>query len=177
MSLNVLYAAETGHVLGAVAVSGPVTTPSVEDLAGPALPLWVADRTAAVDLAVPAARLAVVTVADEEGALAAPCDFGVDVSPGQAPRSALRRLDPWPEGFMPFEPVPAGVEITVPRSRPEATAVLVVIAGPTSPPPVLSEIPAGDQDVIVGATLTSGEYGILVLAAGWAGRLERLTIQ
>lgn len=179
MSLTVVYAPESRHVLGAVRQTGAAGTASgVADLVGPALPLWVAqDDTTVTDLAVPAARLAVAVVDDELGALAAPLNFGVEIQPGGTVKSALRGLNSWTaSGGERITLAPDGVTVTLPGPAPAATAVLVLVAGARSTPLLSGEIPAGQAAVKIGTALTAGRYGVLALVDGWEGLLQPVAL-
>jgi hypothetical protein len=159
MSLTVAYVTETGHVLGALATSGPV---AAGDPFGAAFPLWVPRGDGAVvDLAVPAARLSVAAVDDDPGVLVAPRDYGVRAQGG-----GLQPLAPWSDAI---DLTAEAVTVTVPRPVPVAAAVLVVVAGG---PLLTGEIPAGDDHTAIGARFGEGPHGVLVLVAGWVGRLE-----
>lgn len=176
MSLDVVYAADTGHVLGALAVVHPGGhARSVTELAGPALPRWVsmADGTV-VELVLPASRLAAAVVDDQPQALSSPLDFGVSTEPDGSPRPALRPLDPWDLSVARVPP--SGVKVTVPWARQVASPLLVLIAGAERTPVLSGEIPAGGTEAILGAALPAGSYGALVLVAGWAGQLARIEL-
>ncbi|GAA4474488.1 hypothetical protein [Phytohabitans houttuyneae] len=163
MSLTVAYAKETGHVLGALAVSGPV---AAGDLYGAGIPLWVPlPGGGTASLTVPAARLGVAAVDDEPGALAAPRDWGVE-----AGRTALRPLAPWTGGIT---AAADGLTVTVSRAVPAAAAVLVVVAGG---PPLAGQIAEGERETTLGVRLAPGDHGVLVLVSGWVGRLERVSL-
>ncbi|MGN9908580.1 hypothetical protein ACTMTJ_13640 [Phytohabitans sp. LJ34] len=159
MSLTVAYATDTGHVLGAIAASGPVAS---RDLVGDGLPLWVSRQDGTVDdLTVPAARLSVAAVDDEPGALVAPRDYEVPDGAG-----ALRTLAPWTGGIT---LAADGVTVTVSRPVTEPAAVLVALAGV---PPLLGRIGTGERETTIGVRVGEGKHGVLVLVKGWVGRLE-----
>jgi hypothetical protein len=175
MSLTVVYAKDTGHVLGALAVTGPAgPLPKIGALVGKELPVRVglSDGTS-VELAIPASQLSVAAVDDLSDALVRPINFGVVPGPDQTPRSALLRLAD-------------GLSVTL-----GAKGVTVAVAGNTSVElPVLVAIKVDDGQVriepgrigsgtdhtIVGVNLTTGkEYGVLALVQGSVGWLEPMT--
>lgn len=159
MSLTVAYATDTGHVLGAIAASGPMAS---DDLFGEGLPLWVSRQDGTVDdLTVPAARLSVAPVDDQPGVLVAPRDYEVPDEGG-----ALRTLAPWTGGIT---LAADGVTVTVSRPVTEPAAVLVALPGG---PPLLGRIGAGEQKTTLGVRIEAGKHGVLVLVKGWVGRLE-----
>lgn len=84
MSLHVVYATDTGHVVGALAVTGPpAATPAVANLVDDGLPLPVTppDHTPII-LPLASSQLAAVAVEDAGEALAWPMRYGVDVADG-----------------------------------------------------------------------------------------------
>src|SRR5262249_46050458 len=96
MSMIVVYATATGHVLGALAPVGPTgDAPSVSSLVGDALPLWAGLPTGkAMSLTFPAAALASAVVTDQPDVLAVPLAFGVKVGSDNTPAPDLQPLTP-----------------------------------------------------------------------------------
>jgi hypothetical protein len=191
MSLRVVYATGTGHVLGALALKGAAGQPlTVADLVGRNLPLPVTlgDGTVA-PVAMPASMLEVVAVDDQKAALVVPWAFGVDVVGGK-PRPVLTPLAPAPvqDGGGPIAPVPGGVTVSVaatgvmtvrlPAKAGTDLPVLAVVANATgSRAPLPGTIRSGEQEVSFPMTPGPGPYGVLVLVAGWRGWLDRVTVQ
>ncbi|WP_050800209.1 hypothetical protein [Streptomyces himastatinicus] len=178
MALTVVYAADTGHVVGALALTGASTgvgsgaPPEVADLVGSALPLRVSlgdGRMATLPLS--ARELAVASVDDEPAALAEPLAFGVEVTTDGKPKPALVRLASWPDNIaLATDGLTLTVKVAV--ARPDARGRPGV---PTSKNThvLAGEIPAQQTQVTLPVTLVAGsEHGVLVLAAGWAGQLR-----
>lgn len=174
MALTVVYAADTGHVVGALALTGAVAPAEVASLVGRELPLRVSlggGRTATLPLS--ARELAVAAVDDEPAVLTDPLAFAVELSPEGKPGPALLRLPTW-TGSDSIALAADGLTVTVgvPVARPAKVVALVsddqdthVLAG---------EVPAQQNRVKLPLTLTpGGTHGVLVLVAGWAGRLEK----
>lgn len=173
MSLTVVYDTETGHVLGALALTGPAgTPPPATDLVGESMPMWVTreDNGTAIELPVPAARLATALADDEPGAFVEPLDFGVVVVDGK-PKPALRPLAPWDN---PIVVQSDGVTVRLPgnATATDPVPVLVVVSGASGPHVRPGVISTGQNFVKVGVTLPGGVYGVLTLLAGWEGRLD-----
>jgi hypothetical protein len=188
MSLRVVYATGTGHVLGALALNGAAGQPlTVADLVGRNLPLPVTlgDGTVA-PVAMPASLLEVAAVDNQQAALTVPWAFGVDVVGGK-PKPVLTLLAPVQDGSGPIAPVPGGVTVKVAAtgvtvSLPDRVGtdlpVLAVVANATgSRAPLPGTIRSGQQEVSFPMTLGAGSYGVLVLVAGWRGWLDRATVQ
>lgn len=176
MALTVVYAADTGHVVGALALTGTATgaPPDVAALVGRELPLRVSlggGRTATLPLN--ARELAVAAVDDEPDALTDPLAFGVELTAEGKPKPTLLRLPAWTDsGSIALAADGLTVTVGVPVARPAKVVALVsddqdthVLAG---------EVPAQQTRVKLPLTLTpGGTHGVLVLVAGWAGRLEK----
>ncbi|MET8070348.1 hypothetical protein ABZU86_11935 [Streptomyces sp. NPDC005271] len=175
MALSVVYAVETGHVVGALALTGAGAPADVAALVGRALPLRVslgAGHVAALPLS--ARELAVAAVDEEPASLAAPLAFGVEVTPEGKPKPALVRLASWTGGIALAK---EGITVTVkvPAARP--TPVVALVSDEQDTHVLAGEIPAQQTQVKLPVTLVGGTvHGVLVLAAGWAGRLEKATV-
>jgi hypothetical protein len=188
MGLSVVYATDTGHVLGAVASVGAAgPAPAAEDLVGKELPLPVtlADGKVA-SMAFPLSLLAVAAVDDQPAALVVPWAFGVDVVGGK-PKPALAALAPFQDGGGPLGPVPGGVTVTaasggvtvaLPAPASTGLAVLAMVASATtSRGPLSGTVGSGQAAVSFPMPLDVGaQYGVLVLVAGWRGWVNRVTV-
>ncbi|MCG0288580.1 hypothetical protein [Streptomyces sp. PSAA01] len=179
MALTVVYAADTGHVVGALALTGTAPgTPAadVAALVGRELPMHVSlgeGHTAALPLS--ARELAVAAVDDEPDALGEPLAFGVDVTADDKPKPALVRLASWTEGIA---LATDGLTITVKVPTARATPVVALISDEQNTHVLAGEIPAQQTQVKLPVTLVGGSvHGVLVLVSGWAGRLgtEKVT--
>ncbi|GGZ40008.1 hypothetical protein GCM10010387_37970 [Streptomyces inusitatus] len=169
MSLTAVYVADTGHVVGALTLTGAAAPTDVAELVGPALPVRVslgAGRT--VSLSLPDRRLAAVAADDEPGVLADPLAFGVDAPDGR-PRPTLLRLAAWSEGLA---LAADGLTVTLPLAVNRVTPVLALISDGEDTHVLTGEIPDRQSAVTLPVTLEAGSrHGLLVLVAGWAGRL------
>ncbi|MGW3286122.1 hypothetical protein ACWDR3_15950 [Streptomyces sp. NPDC001002] len=175
MALSVVYAEDTGHVLGALALTGASAPTDAAGLVGTELPLRVslgADGTAT--LPVDARDLAVAAVDDEQGALAEPLAFAVEFGSDEKPKPKLLRLPSWTGGL---EATTDDLTITVPLPATAPTRVVALVSDSRTTHVLAGEIPAGRNEVKLPVTL-AGEtaYGVLVLVAGWAGLLERVNV-
>lgn len=183
MALFVVYAPETGHVVGAVnsigapalAPPGPSGTVDPGPLVGAALPLRVslgAGELAVVSL--PARELAAHAPDDEPAVLADPLAFGVEqVDNGQPPKPALVRLRTW-SGGLAFTPVGLSVMIPTP-DQVNVTHVVAFVAEGQDTRMISGDIKAGDTKVVLPIAVEDGAHGVLVLVTGWAGRLKAVT--
>ncbi|GAA3818821.1 hypothetical protein ACFS5L_24620 [Streptomyces phyllanthi] len=175
MALSVVYADRTGHVLGALALTGASAPTDVAALVGPELPIRVslgANRTAI--LPVDARELAAAAVDDEPGALAEPLAFGVERGSDKEPKPTLLSLPQWTDGLA---LKPDDLTITLPLPTTASAPVVVLVADDQDTHVLVGEIPGGRTQVKLPVALTAGTtYGLLVLVAGWAGRLERVKV-
>ncbi|MFI9586799.1 hypothetical protein ACIHCQ_34345 [Streptomyces sp. NPDC052236] len=184
MALSVVYATDTGHVVGALALTGASArpggasaVPEVASLVGLALPLRVslgAGRTATVPLN--ARELAVAAADDEPGALADPLAYGVEMTaePTPKPKPTLLRLATWKDGL---KLAADGLTITVPVATNRLLKVVALISDEQDTHVLAGEIVAGATEVTLPVTLAAAsEHGVLVLVGGWAGRLEKAKV-
>ena len=178
MTLSVVYVPDTGHVVAALAVTGGQGPDQVAPLVGAALPMRVAlgDGETAV-LSLRAGRLAAFTADDEPGVFADPLAFGVEqvVGTDQAvlPKPALLAL---PALTTPLTLDDDGLTVTVPNADDtKDTSVLVLVSDGQDTLVVPSAIARGNTSVTVPASVDPGPHGVLVLVAGWAGRLAPVT--
>ncbi|MFJ8691745.1 hypothetical protein [Streptomyces roseolilacinus] len=176
MALAVVYAAGTGHVVGALALTGVAAPADAAALVGRALPLRVplgGGRTATLPLN--AGGLAVAAVDEEPEVLTDPLAFAVELTAEGTPGPALLRLAEWGGDGVALAADGLTVTVRVAATRPARVVALVsddqdtrVLAG---------EIPAQQDRVKLPVTLVPGStHGVLVLVAGWAGRLEKAAV-
>lgn len=175
MTLYVVYAPATGHVVGAVNAVG-VTLPDdagVGSLVGRELPLRVntgAGEVAVLPLA--AGDLAVHAPDDQPGVFADPLAFGVEQVPGAKPRPALRELPSWENPDLVFST--DSLVVTLPFEVTVQTPVLALVAVGESVRVLPGSIQPGGESIQLGVTVSAGSYGVLVLVAGLAGVLTRV---
>ncbi|ADI03610.1 hypothetical protein SBI_00489 [Streptomyces bingchenggensis BCW-1] len=175
MALSVVYAVDTGHVVGALALTGAGAPPDVAALVGRALPLRVSLGTGRIaTLPLSARDLAVASVDDEPAALAVPLDFGVEVTSDGKPKPALVRLASWTDGIALTED---GLTVTVKVAVARPTPVLALVSDEQDTHVLAGEIPAQQTQAKLPVTLVKGSvHGVLVLATGWAGHLEKAAV-
>ncbi|MGW1717624.1 hypothetical protein [Streptomyces sp. NPDC002156] len=175
MALSVVYAEDTAHVLGALALIGASAPTEAAALVGPELPLRVslgADGTAI--LPVDARDLAVAAVDEEPGALAEPLAFAVEFGSDQKPKPKLLHLPSWTGGL---QPATDGLTVTVPVPTTAPTRVVALVSDSRTTHVLAGEIPDGRRSVKLPVTLAGDTaYGVLVLVTGWAGLLERVNV-
>lgn len=169
MALSVVYAVDTGHVVGALALTGASAPADVAALLGRALPLRVSlggGRVATLPLS--ARELAVAAVDDEPAALAEPLAFGVEVTPEGKPKPALVRLASWTDGIALAKD---GLTVTVKVAAARPTPVVALVSDEQDTHVLAGEIPAQQTQVKLPVTLVGGSvHGVLVLVTGWADR-------
>ncbi|MFF4399607.1 hypothetical protein [Streptomyces sp. NPDC001480] len=173
MALSVVYAPATGHVLGALALTGGTAPADPAALVGRALPFRVSlGAHGTATLPFDARNLAVAAVDDEPGVLAEPLAYGVDRGSDGKPKPTLLRLPPLADTCLVL--AKDGLTVTV-RHAPTATVTVVALVADDQDTHVLAgEIPAQQIQATLPVTLAAtASYGVLVLVAGWAGRLER----
>lgn len=174
MTLSVVYARDTGHVLGALALTGAAAPTDAAALVGPALPLRVLlgeGRT--VTLPLDARDLAVTTVDAEPGALDEPMAFAVEggSAGGSEPKPALLRLPAWKDGI---RLTTKDLTVTLPVPTPVSVRLTALISDDRVTHVLAGEIPADRTEVKLPVTLAGDTpYGVLLLVSGWAGRLEK----
>lgn len=175
MALSVVYAVRTGHVLGALALTGASAPTDAAALVGPALPLRVslgADGTAT--LPVDVRELAVAAVDDEPGALAEPLAFGVELDSEDKPKPKLLHLPSWTGGL---RLTTDDLTVTVPLATTATTPVVALVSDNQATHVLAGEIPAERNEVKLPVTLAGDTtYGVLVLVGGWTGRLEKVEV-
>ncbi|MDH6213445.1 hypothetical protein [Streptomyces pseudovenezuelae] len=175
MALSVVYAVDTCHVLGAVALTGASASNDAAELVGPALPLRVslgADGTAT--LPVDARELAVAAVDDEPGALAEPLAYAVEFGSDEKPKPKLLHLPSWNNEL---KLTTDKLTVTVPFDTTAPTPVVALVSDHQATHVLAGEIPAGGTEAKLAVSLAADTaYGVLVLVVGWAGRLERVKV-
>jgi hypothetical protein len=174
--MTVAAVRRTGHVVGALTGAGG---PSIEQVAGPALPVRFWDGSATVVVAVPAGVLAVAGVAADPAVFADPTDARVVFpdNPDEDPTLELiasadsGELDLQADNVIVRLEPPSG-SVTLAKPAP----VLALFQGAAGQPPVVltGELPAGTASA--SAPLSSGPlphtlesgatYDALVLVAG-----------
>jgi len=184
MSLSVVYVPDTGHVVGALSATGATmpTGPTghtdagslLGSLVGDALPVRVSLGEGEVaELALRAGQLAVLAADDEPAVFADPLAYGVESVPDAPPKPALLRLASWSTGLT---LTTERLVVTVPvANQSQTTKVLALVSDGQDTLVLAGEIPVQQDMVTLPVTVRSGRHGVLVLVAGWAGRLEALT--
>jgi hypothetical protein len=184
MTTIVVYATDTGHVLGALAPSGPAAAaPDVAMLVGDALPVWAGLANGqTVPLAFPASRLGSAVVTDQPDALVVPLAFGVRRGSDGKPGPELDELKPATAGSRPLAPPPEGVTVTVapnvvtvalPMAADADLPVLVVVGSASgTQQPQHSTIRQGSTSTNITITVGAGPHAVLALAGGWRGVVE-----
>ncbi|MFD2467678.1 hypothetical protein [Amycolatopsis silviterrae] len=175
MSLSAVYVADTGHVVGALTVTGASPPNAVASLVGAELPLRIsldAGKTATIALA--ARQLAVAAVDDEPGVLDGPLGFGVELTPDAKPKPALSSLRSWSGGLT---LTASACTLALPVETTRLTPVRALISDGEQTHVLAGEIPAGGKQAQLPVVLTgTGKHGVLALVSGWAGRLEALAV-
>ena len=178
MTLSVVYVPDTGHVVGALGVTGELAPDKVEPLVGPALPLRVSlgDEGTAV-LSLRARQLAALAADDESGVFADPMGFGVEqvenADQTLTPKPALVRLAAWDDALTLDDD---GLVVQVRTAdNVNVTPVVALVSDGAETLVLSASIAVGDTKVILPVTVDNGPHGVLVLVAGWAGRLESVT--
>lgn len=178
MALSVVYAVDTDHVLGALALTGASAAPAdAAALVGPALPLRVSlGAGRAATLPVDARDLAVAAVDDEPGALGEPLAFGIErASDGSSePKPKLLRLPSWTDGL---QLTANDLTVTLPLPATTTARVVALVSDDQATHVLAGEIPAERNEVKLPVSLAGDTaYGVLVLVSGWAGRLEKMEV-
>lgn len=174
MSLSVVYVADTGHVAGALALTGANAPGDVTSAVGAELPLRVPLGEGGIAvLFLQHGRLALAPADDEPGVFGDPLAFGVEPAPGGRPKPALARLAPW---TIPLGLTTDKLTITLPAGVTRLTPVLALISDGQETHTSAGEIPVGGNRAELQMALTAGTYGVLVLVAGYAGRLEAVKV-
>lgn len=171
MSVFAVYEAKTGGVVGAVRAIG-VPVPSAAALVGAALPvrLSLASGEVAV-LSLPGGELAVHDADDQPAVFADPLAYGVTKVEDQPPKPALAKLAVLPDGPA-FDNT--GLVVGLPGDAAVGTPVFALVANGDETLPLSGTITAGTDHVALPVTVDKGKHAVLVLVAGWAGRLEEV---
>ncbi|MER6912552.1 hypothetical protein ABT354_12855 [Streptomyces sp. NPDC000594] len=169
-TLSALYWRETGHVVGALSLTGAGPVTDVAALTGRVLPLGVGVAGALpLAVALPADRLGAVAADEEPGALAEPLSYGVETAEGRA-RPTLVRLTRWTGGITLAHD---GITVRLPQPVLAATTVVALVGDAQETLSARGVIGEGRTSLTLPLSVDDGAYGVLVLAAGWAGRLHR----
>jgi hypothetical protein len=174
MSLFVVYVPETGHVVGAVNTNGGAPPEDVSSLVGDALPMRVALGTGDIaTILLPAGDLELHAPDDEPGVLTDPLAYAVEFE-GTTPQPTLARLSPppWTDGL---DFVDSHLKVTVPVAGSEITRVLGWVSDGEDTQAAVANIAAGSTETTLQVTVSDGPHAVLVLAAGWVGRLEEVS--
>ncbi|GHH66637.1 hypothetical protein GCM10017673_12520 [Streptosporangium violaceochromogenes] len=174
MALSVVYVAGTGHVAGALALTGANAPGDVTSAVGAELPLRVSlgeGRTGVLSLK--HGRLALAPADDEPDVFGDPLAFGVEQAPGGRPKPVLVRLAPW---TTPLGLTTDRLTITLPVAATRLTPVLALISDGQETHTSAGEIPAGGNRAELQVALTAGTHGVLALVTGYAGRLEAVKV-
>lgn len=175
-----VYVPDTGHVVGALGLTGAQAPADVGVLVGPALPLRVAlggGETAVLSLR--DRQLAPLAADDEPGVFTDPLAFGVEQVAGPdstvAAKPTLLRLPP---SSTQLEFNTDGLVVSVPLANAsQDTTVLALVSAGDETHVLAGVLAEGQKSVTLPVTVDSGPHGVLVLVAGWAGRLEPVTKQ
>lgn len=179
MSLFVVYAQKTGNVVGAVSAIGVSAPANAAALVGNALPMRVrlADGSL-VELLLPSAELLAHEADDNPEALVDPLRFGVELVPGSGTddppvaKPALLELNKWSDGLV-FDAI--GLVVTLPTPTVDKATVLALISGDDGTDLRTGAIAAGGTQTTLPVSVDpQSSRGVLVLVAGWAGRLEEV---
>jgi hypothetical protein len=166
MTLYVVYVPATGHVVGAVNVTGAVPPANVGELVGSALPMRISVDGEEVTLPLQANQLALLKADDEPEVFADPTAFGVVQVQGAAPKPTLVRLFSWDEELTLTTDT---LFVTVKSANAENTPVLALISEGREVQVVAKPMRAGEDTVELPVTVSEGPHGVLVLVAGWTG--------
>lgn len=167
MSLYVVYVSDTGHVVGAVTASG-ATAPgdTVEAVVGDALRLRVAVGTQVTAFSLPAGELALLPADDEPGVFDNPLRYGVE-----PPKPSLVSLKPGVQLTLGAD----GLSVALPTPASRTTRVLALVSDGQEIHKFVDEIGTGQSTAVITVAVPDGTHAVLVLVAGWAGRLTTVT--
>jgi hypothetical protein len=178
MSLSVVYMAETGHVVGALAMTGATAPTEVESFVGNRLPLRIALGPGNLaELPLRDRELAVAVVDDEAAVFVEPLVFGVEMTgdiPPQ-PKPALLRLGPLSGYQVSVTAAKVTVTLDIPVVR--LTRVFVMISDGQDTTRHDTDIVAGQTTAEFSVSLKAQDrVGLLALVTGYAGRFEAVTV-
>jgi hypothetical protein len=168
VSVFAVYESSTGVVVGAVrAIDLPV--PAVVALVGAALPV----RAGAATLTLPGRELAVHEADDQPEVFTDPLAYGVTRVPNQPPKPALAKLPtldpPTFDG--------TGLLVALPGNPAQDAAVFALVSEGQGTLPVTGTITKDTDHVALPVTVSAGTHAVLLLVAGWAGRLDEVEKQ
>lgn len=174
MGLSVVYVSETGHVVGALGLTGGSAAADVASLVGASLPMRVElDAGEIAVLPLKDKTLGVAAADDEPGVFADPLAFGAELVEDQPPKPTLVRLAAWSDGLT-LDGQGLTIEVPV-AGNASATKVNALVSEGQDTLVLAGVIPAGAKKITLPVTVSAGRHGVLVLVAGWAGRLEALS--
>ncbi|VVJ18065.1 Uncharacterised protein [Amycolatopsis camponoti] len=169
MSVFAVYETSTGVVVGAVkAIDVPV--PAVDALVGAALPV----RSGAATMSLPARELAVHEADDQPEVFADPLAYGVTRLPDQPPKPALAKLAELPD---PPAFDGTGLLVALPGNPAQDTTVFALVSEGPGTLLVTGTIAKDTDHVSLPVTVSAGPHAVLLLVAGWAGRLDEVEKQ
>ncbi|WP_410636486.1 hypothetical protein [Amycolatopsis sp. cmx-4-83] len=168
MSVFAVYESSTGIVVGAVkAIGTPV--PAADVLVGAALPVRLSLKAGdLVTLSLGGRELAVHEADDQPAVFLDPLAYGVTRVSGQPAKPALKELA---ELKVPVEFDPTGLLVKLPGVADADTAVFALVSEGPDTLPVAGVVKKDDDHVSLPLTVSTGAHAVLVLVAGWAGRL------
>jgi hypothetical protein len=174
MTLFVVYVPDTGHVVGAVNSIGAVPPADVAALVGTHFPLRVAleaGEIATLDL--PVRELAFHTPDDEPDVFVDPLAFGVELPPGPGlpPKPALVDLT---RATTPLTFGTDWLDVEIQTAAAVDLPVLALVSDGQDTRLLPGTIKEGEKKVTLTMTVDKGPHGVLVLVAGWVGRLEKV---
>ncbi|WP_290061266.1 hypothetical protein [Amycolatopsis solani] len=172
MSVFAVYESSTGTVVGAVkAIGTPV--PAAAALVGDALPVRLSLQSGeVVTLALAGRELAVHEADDQPAVFVEPLAYGVTLVSGQPVKPALAKLADLPDAPV-FDPT--GLLVKLPGPATEDTAVFALVSEGPDTLPVTGKVKKDADHVSLPLTVGAGAHAVLLLVAGWAGRLEEVT--
>ncbi|MFD5095647.1 hypothetical protein ACFWMR_33950 [Amycolatopsis thailandensis] len=171
MSVFAVYESSTGNVVGAAKAIG-VAVPTAQALVGDALPVRLSLGTGeVVTLSLRGRELAVHEADDQPEVFVEPLAYGVTRVQGQPPKPALAKLPVLPESPT-FDAV--GLLVKLPKNPPQDTTVFALVSEGEETLPLAGTITKDTDHVSLPVTVTAGAHAVLLLVAGWAGRLEEV---
>ncbi|WP_370961954.1 hypothetical protein [Amycolatopsis sp. cg9] len=171
MSVFAVYESSTGNVVGAVKAIG-TPLPAAADVVGAALPVRLSLGSGeVVTLSLAGRELAVHEADDQPAVFVEPLAYGVKRVAGQPAKPALAKLA---ELSAPaFDPT--GLLVELPGPAAEDTAVFALVSEGPDTLPVTGKVEKDADHVSLPVTVSAGAHAVLLLVAGWAGRLEEIT--
>ena len=164
MGVFAVYESSTGTVVGAVKAIG-TPAPAVAALVGDALPVRLSIGTGEVSvLSLKGRELAVHEADDQPEVFDGPLAYGVT----QPSKPALAKLPELVDAPTFDE---AGLLVKLPKNPAQDTAVFALVSEGEQTLPITGTITKDTDHVSIPVTVSAGAHAVLVLVAGWAGRL------